>query len=227
LELRIDLHVHTLYSIDSTIRPEELVAYARKRGLDGVAVTDHDCLESALKIQRETEFFILPGMEVSSLDGHIVGLNVKEAVPKGLSAEETVEKIHDAGGVAIACHPYSIFKGSGRGMKGSLGQRVSSNFDAVEVINASSIPFRRSVGRNEQLASKLNIARVAGSDAHYAPEIGYAYTLIESEPSQDDVANAIQKCNCRPFGKSIPLRMRLKRYFLSYRKSATRITHFE
>lgn len=212
MTIRIDLHVHSMYSVDSTIRPEQLPLYARKRGLDGVAVTDHDRLDSALKISRESNFLILPGMEVTSLDGHIVGLNLKESVPKGLTAEETVDRIHDAGGIAIACHPSAFFKGS-------LGECATSRFDAIEVINSSAIPFRYSVRHSEELASRLGISRVAGSDAHYGPEIGCAYTAVKAELVAQDIVSAIKKGMCQPFGKGIPLSMRLKREFFSFRKS--------
>lgn len=211
LPIKIDLHVHSMYSADSIIKPEELPTYARKRGLDGVAVTDHDRLDSSVKISREVDFLILSGMEISSLDGHIVGLNVKEAVRKGMSADETVDKIHNAGGIAIACHPSSLFKGS-------LGQHTSSKFDAIEVINSSSIPFRYSVKHSQEIASRLSIARVAGSDAHYAPEIGSAYTSIDAAPNVDDIVDAIRKGKCQPFGKAIPLTIRLKRTLFTMRK---------
>ena len=212
MTIRIDLHVHSMYSADSTIRPEQLPLYARKRGLDGVAVTDHDRLDSALKMSRESNFLILPGMEVTSLDGHIVGLNLKESVPKGLTAEETVDRIHDAGGIAIACHPSALFKGS-------LGERTTSRFDAIEVINSSAIPFRYSVRHSEELASRLGIPRVAGSDAHYGPEIGCAYTEVKAELAAEDIVSAIKKGMCQPFGKAIPVSMRLKRDFFHFRKS--------
>lgn len=218
MPVRIDLHVHSIYSVDSTIKPEELAIYVRNRVLDGVAITDHDRLDSALKIRRGVRYLIIPGMEVSSLDGHIVGLNVKEPVPKGLAAEETVEKIHDAGGIAIASHPSSFFKGLGGG-RGSLGDRASSKFDAIEVINSSAIPFRYSVKRSEELASRLAIPRVAGSDAHYAPEIGFGYTVIDAERDPDDIVDAIKKGRCQPFGKGIPLIMRLKRHLQAIRKN--------
>ena len=111
MQIRADLHVHTTYSKDSLITPKDLVYYAKKRGLNAVAVTDHNFLEGAYKIAKETDFLIIPGMEVSSADGHIVALNVHELIPRGFSAVETVERIHKAGGVAIACHPYVYFKG--------------------------------------------------------------------------------------------------------------------
>ena len=211
MRLKIDLHVHTIYSVDSLIAPEEVAYYARKRGLNGVAVTDHDRLDSAVRMSKEKEFLILPGMEINSSDGHILALNIRNPVAKGLTAEETVDRIHNAGGIAIACHPAAMFKGS-------LGNHTTSMFDAVEVINSSAVPFRHSVKRGEQLASKLELACVAGSDAHYGPEIGCAYTLIDAEPDIDDIVNAIKKKQCQPFGNAIPLAVRLKREIIVLRR---------
>ncbi|MBS7646556.1 MAG: PHP domain-containing protein [Candidatus Bathyarchaeia archaeon] len=209
MRVKVDLHVHTCYSYDGLIRLDELVLYAKKAGLNGVAITDHDKIDGALKVAKETkDFLIIPGIEVSSLNGHIIGLNLQEPVPKNLSIEETVDKIHELGGLAIACHP-------GASLKASLGQRISQKFDAVEVVNASAFPFKRSIKKALEIASKLGLPRVAGSDAHYAPEVGAAYTVIEAEPSLEDVAKAISKGLCEPLGNAIPLKLRLKRKVLS------------
>jgi predicted metal-dependent phosphoesterase TrpH len=207
LTLKIDLHVHTTYSHDSVITPKDLIFYAKKRGLDGVAVTDHDRIDGALKIAKETDFLIVPGIEISSLNGHIIGLNVDELVPAKLSVDETLDRIHDAGGIAVACHPVTFFKESLKG-------RISSRFDAVEVINSSSFPFNYSVRRSGEIASRLGIARVAGSDAHYGPEIGYAYTLVNAESKVDEVVNAVRKGLCSPHGRAIPVTMRFKKELL-------------
>ena len=101
-------------------------------------------------------------------------LNVKELIPRGYSAPETVARIHKAGGVAIACHPYVYFKGS-------LKENVCETFDAIEIINARAFPFKRSVKKATETAEHLNLSRVAGTDAHYGPQIGYGYTVIEAE----------------------------------------------
>ncbi|MEM3356977.1 MAG: CehA/McbA family metallohydrolase [Candidatus Bathyarchaeia archaeon] len=211
MQLKIDLHVHTCYSYDALITHEELLFYAKKHGLDGVAITDHDTTEGALKIAKKTDFLVVPSIEVSSLNGHIVGLNVRENIPKGLSVEETVDKIHEVGGIAVACHPKALFKGS-------LGENVNSKFDAVEVINASAFPFAYTVKRSRKLASTLRIAEVAGSDAHHGPEIGCAYTVVDAEASVEEVVKAIKKGLCQPFGKAIPLVMRLKREYLLFKR---------
>ena len=211
MQLKIDLHVHTHYSYDSLITPEELVCYARKHGLDAVAITDHDRIDGALKIAKETDFPIIPGIEVSSLNGHVVGLNLQEPIPRKLSVSETVDKIHGKGGLAVACHPVAF-------MKGSVGKNANARFDAVEVINASAIPFGYSVKYGEKIASSLGIARVAGSDAHYGPEIGCAYTIIDAELNVEGIIKAIKRRLCQPFGKPIPLTTKLKREFLLFKR---------
>lgn len=207
MQLKIDLHVHTFYSYDSLITPKELVFYAKKRGLDGVAITDHDRVDGALKIAKETDFLVIPGIEISSLNGHIIGLNVHELVPPKLSVDETLDRIHEAGGIAIACHPVVFFKESLKG-------HISPRFDAIEVINSSAFPFNYSVKRSQKLASRLGIARVAGSDAHYGPEIGYAYTLVNAESEVNEIVRAMSKGLCSPHGRAIPLTTRLKRRLL-------------
>jgi predicted metal-dependent phosphoesterase TrpH len=204
LRVKVDLHVHTVYSSDSLITLEELVFWAKRRGLDAVAVTDHNRVDGALKMAGETDFLIIPGTEVDSRDGHIVALNVREVIPRDLSAEKTVERIHGAGGIAVACHPFAMFKGS-------LGNHTSGKFDAVETINASASPFRRSVRKAEEAAERFKLPRVAGTDAHYAPAIGYAYTLVDAELSTDAVVKAIVKGRCQPFGEPVPLRLKIEK----------------
>jgi predicted metal-dependent phosphoesterase TrpH len=203
MQVKADLHVHTTYSSDSVITPKELVFYAKKRGLTAVAVTDHDKVEGALKIAKETDFLIIPGTEVSSLHGHIVGLNVSERIPKGLSADETVDRIHKAGGIAIACHPFAL-------LKGSIGKHVSGKFDAVETINALAFPFNRATSKANQLAERLKLPKVAGTDAHYGPVIGQAYTLIDAEANVEAIIKAVANGQCKPAGTGISLRMRLE-----------------
>jgi predicted metal-dependent phosphoesterase TrpH len=207
LQLKIDLHVHTNCSYDSIIKLEEVVFYAQKRGLDGVAITDHDIIDCALKMAKETTFLIIPGIEISSLDGHVLALNIQEPIRKGLSVDETVDRIHSLGGIAVACHPISFFKGS-------LGAHISAKFDAVEVINASAFPFKYSIKKGQKIASRLGIVQVGGSDAHYGPEIGCAYTIVNAESEIEDIVKSITNGLCQPFGKAIPLTTRLKRELL-------------
>ncbi len=205
--IKADLHVHTTYSRDSFITPKDLVYYAKKRGLNAVAVTDHNKLDGAYKIAEETDFLIIPGMEVSSADGHIVALNVHELIPRGLSAVETVERIQNVGGIAIACHPFVLFKGC-------LKENVGKTFDAIEIINARAFPFKRSVKKAKETAERLKLSCVAGTDAHYGPQIGYGYTIIEaSDPSVGAITKAIVEGRCQPFGRPVPVTLNLMQEF--------------
>lgn len=217
MQVKADLHVHTTYSKDSVISPKELVFYAKKRGLNAIAVTDHNKIEGAFKIAKETDFLIIPGIEVSSMNGHIVGLNVKSLLPRGLSASETVDRIHEDGGIAISCHPFALFKGS-------IGKYTSSKFDAIETINASAFPFKRATDKATKLAERLKLPKVAGTDAHYGPVIGQAYTLIESDLNVEAIIKAIANGKCEPKGRGLPLRLRLEnqaRFFWKYMKKSS------
>jgi predicted metal-dependent phosphoesterase TrpH len=213
-----DLHVHTVYSSDSLITPRDLIFYAKRRGLNAVAVTDHNRLDGALKIAKETDFLVIPGMEVSSSDGHIVALNINELIPRGLSAVETIERIHRAGGVAIACHPYAYFKGSLQGA-------VCEAFDAIEVINARSVPFKHSIKKAEEAAQRLKLSRVAGTDAHYGPQIGYGYTVIEAEATVESVAKAIVDGRCSAHGQPVPVFLNLGQQVLRLKRLAKKFAH--
>ena len=212
MKINVDLHVHSNYSKDSLITPEDLVFYAKKRGLTAVAVTDHNQIEASLKIAREADFLVIPGMEVSSADGHIVALNLGELIPRGLSAAETVDRIHGAGGVAVAVHPYAWFKGS-------LTSHVKeAKFDAVETVNASAFPYNRCKRKATEIAQELGLPSTGGTDAHYGPTIGYGYTAVDCEPTVDAIIKAIVNGSCQPFGQPVPLILTLQRQYRLIRR---------
>jgi predicted metal-dependent phosphoesterase TrpH len=205
IQIRADLHVHTTYSSDSLITPKDLIYYAKKNGLNAVAVTDHNYLDGAIKIAKETrDFLVIPGMEVSSSEGHIIALNIEEPIPRNLTALETVECIHTSGGIAIACHPYVNFKGC-------LRNAVCDAFDAIEVINARAFPFQKSVKKAQEAAEKFRLSKVAGTDAHYGPQIGYGYTTIDIEDTTvEAVTHAIIHGNCQAHGQQVPLMLNIQ-----------------
>lgn len=211
LPLKIDLHVHTCYSDDCTTTLDEVVAHSKRRGLDGVAITDHDVIEGALKlVQKNEDFIVIPGVEVTTLRGHIIALNVTKLIPSGLTPSKTIQKIHKAGGIAVAAHPTTFLKG--------MGGQVDSNFDAIEVINSSAFPFFISTYLSQKLAAQLNLPQTAGSDAHQPSEIGFAYTIVDADPEVDEIVQAIKKGATVPFGKAISWKLRFKRGFLNVKR---------
>jgi len=217
--LKIDLHVHTHYSEDSTTTLKELVHYAKKSGLDGVAVTDHNTLRGAIKLVKRSRhtITIIPGLEVETLRGHILALNITTWIPPKLCTIETVQKIHDAGGVAVVAHPAVV-------LKTALGQKVTSdsNIDAVEVINSAAFPFVLSTYLSRRIAKRVNLPQTAGSDAHHPAEIGRAYTLVNADSNSDDIAEAIIKGEITPRGKPITWVERIQRGAFNLKKLSSR-----
>jgi len=209
LGLKIDLHVHTCYSHDAVTTLKQVVAYSKKRGLDGVAVTDHNTVKGALKLKTR-DIIVVPGIEVSTLNGHLLGLNVTVPIPAKLGIEETIHLIHEAGGIAVAPHPTTFYK--------SPPSRRVSSYDAVEVMNAASIPFPVFTYLSKRFAAGLGLPQTGGSDSHYAPEIGAAYTVVEADPEVNEIVCAIKKGAAYPMGHGIPLSIRLGRTALKLKR---------
>jgi predicted metal-dependent phosphoesterase TrpH len=209
LGLKIDFHVHTCYSRDSSITLKEVVSFAKKRGLDGVAITDHNTVKGALKLKTH-EILVVPGIEVSTLEGHLLGINVTTPIPAKMGIEESIRRIHEAGGIAIAPHPSAFYK--------SPPSKKVTSYDAVEVMNASSVPFSVLTYYSRRFAERLGLPQTGGSDSHYAPEIGSAYTVVDADPDVDEIVCAIKKGDVFPMGRGVPWRIRLRRTMLSLKR---------
>lgn len=179
---RADLHMHTNAS-DGWPTPLQLVEHAaRHAGLDVIAVTDHDTIQGALRAAeyaaRRSKLHVIIGEEVSSRDGHIIGLFLEQAVKPGLSAAATVHAIHEQGGIAIAPHPFwrtSRVVRAGNPVHGVGWLAAELPFDAIEVENATPgfYVFNRLARR---LNMGLGAAELGCSDAHIVDAVGRAFT---------------------------------------------------
>lgn len=161
---------------------------AAARGLHGLAVTDHNSLggsRRALELARETDLIIVRGVEISSRDGHILAYGVGEEVPPGLGAAETVRRIEDLGGFAVAAHPCRFWSGLKEEDVREAG------FRAVEALNARSVTrHNRKAG---VLGRELHLPVTAGSDAHRLADIGRALVIIpEGAGSEEEVLEALR-----------------------------------
>jgi len=204
--LKIDLHTHSHYSEDATTTLKELVHYAKKRGLDGVALTDHDTVVGALRLSKQKHILTIPGIEIETLNGHLLALSVTEPVEPKCNINETIESIRQLGGIAVIAHPAVV-------IKTGLGHKIASvsNLDAVEVINSTTFPFFLATRQARRLAERLRLPQTAGSDAHHPKEVGKAYTLIDADLTRDDVIEAIRKGRTTPFGEPLSWVLRLER----------------
>lgn len=214
--MKIDCHCHTIYSrhafwgSDALNTPLDMIKAAMKRGLDGLAITDHNTVRGSLiakKLARRFKFLIITGSEIKTKEGEIIALGIKENVPIELTIEETVEKIHDLGGIATAPHPFGSFifrRCAGR--KGLMA-------DAVEVYNST-----LTKGQNKRaldMAQLFKKSITAGSDAHSYRNVGNAGIIVNGDPIEDILKNRVEI-----FGKHTSM---LELVNITYRKFARSI----
>ena len=204
--LKFDLHVHTVTSYDGHTKHEDLLEIITGRGLTGVAITEHDKFDPP----RLKEGLVLPGIEVSSRDGHVLGLGVRETIPARLPADETIQRIHDQGGVAIIPHPYDPV------CECVKIARLKVRPDAVETVNADALSFYLSNWFAHKDAVKFHLPEVGGSDSHIPQTIGDAYTIIDAASSEPkDIIDAIKSGKVRAEGRPTSVRNKLRK--LSYK----------
>jgi len=192
--MKCDLHVHTSYSYDSNSPPKEVVRAAIAKGIDCLAVCDHRETKGATEARQfasDLPILIIPGIEIKSKEGDILGLNIEKIIPNGLSAKETVKRIKEAGGMAIIPHPFGWFCG----FKGDF-KALANDIDGIEVLNASIF----GPGNRKALAfvQKFNLPFTAGSDAHNLNLVGRAYLEIPGENlSIKEIFNQIKNRNVK------------------------------
>lgn len=193
--MKFDLHIHSAYSDDSDITPREIIKTAETIGLDGIAFLDHNSLEGYFKSKDiDTDLIIIPAMEVSTRDGHIMALGVQEEIKDRLSIEETTERIRERGGLAIAVHPYRFASG--------LGEKNLRNndWDAIEGFNSRSWGWKNK--NAQKIAEELELPITGGSDAHRLETIGKAYTIFENVDDWADAITELEKGSTEVGGES-------------------------
>jgi predicted metal-dependent phosphoesterase TrpH len=199
MTLRIDLHVHSFFSADGVSSPEDLIASARAAGLHGLAITDHNTCDAVCYMverglmradgQPVDGFLIVPGIEVTTADGHLLclGCTLPSSL-KGMPAAEVCRLARAAGGMAVAPHPYDLFRA---GIRESVLDALP--LDGLEVFNAATT-LRRHNRKAYDYALRRGLPMTAGSDAHHAGAVGVACTILETDDfSVRGVLGAMQR----------------------------------
>ena len=198
---KVDTHIHTKYSgnskkipviPDCISRPEKILKYADKRGIDFLAITDHDTIRGGIETEKLAPSRIIVGEEISTSDGELLGLFLNETIPPNLSAEESIDRVRNQGGLAIVPHPYSVICPCFKDLIHKL------DIDGIEVFNA----FHRDGVINRKASEENKIiknASIAGSDAHTERMVGNAYTLFEGN-TIEDFYKAVKKKKTIPQG---------------------------
>lgn len=192
-EIKIDLHVHSKYSDDGVLEPEEIVRIAQKRGLSGIAITDHNTIRGSEEAKKyETgDFKVITGAEIMTEKGEITGLFLCEEIT-ARRFEDVIADIKAQGGLVIVPHPFDELRRSAF----HITQEYVSLIDAIEAFNSRCV-LQRYNRRAFEFAAHCNLPIVSGSDAHYANEIGLGGIITHSY----DIKEAILQQDLSIFGK--------------------------
>ena len=173
--MKIDFHVHTSYSHDASDSPQKLIDRALQIGLDAICITDHNTiagLEETAAYASDKPILIIPGIEIHTRDGHVLGINVTKKIEPGLNFEDTVRQIRDGGGIAILAHPF-FWPHHFKAWERVDFTKIRDYFDGIEIINTS--VFRRANRKARVLAEKFGLPVTAGSDSHSRDYLGKGF----------------------------------------------------
>ena len=195
--LEVDLHAHTRFA-DGFLSPFDLVIQANRRGLDALAITDHNILFPALMGRFYSRHFggptILTGEEITTRDYHVHGVGIEERIDASLPLDKVIDEVHRQGGVMIAAHPVKRFW--------TALVPARPKFDAAEVMHPIAFGSRDGGWRWSEMREYYEEARakgqpltaVASSDYHFFSPLGVTRTLVfAASEKESDVLDALKK----------------------------------
>ncbi len=181
--MRYDLHIHSKYSLDGLIEPEIIAKTAKNQGLSGIAVTDHHTIRGGLETKKVApeDLEVIVGSEIGTERGEVIGLFLSEEIVSNRLVE-VVDEIREQGGLVVLPHPFDRLRGSGI-------QPIKEDAklaDCIETFNSRCL--RDSYNEKARIyAKKHSLHCSAGSDAHFAREIGNASVDISSGNLRKDL----------------------------------------
>ena len=185
---KVDFHVHTCYSGDSLTSLEEVIEACRKRGLDKVAITDHNTMAGAWALLEMAPDLVIVGEEIKTDVGEIIAYFLEEEVPEGLPLQEAIARVREQGGVVGVPHPLDRLRREAMGLTHLLS--VIEQVDLLEAFNARTT-FPADNRRALELAREWGLLATAGSDAHIAWEIGHAYVEMPAFNDRDEFLHSL------------------------------------
>ena len=191
--MKYDLHSHSKYSSDGILDPRKIIKVAIKKGLDGIAVTDHNTIKGGLEAKKyETDDFnVIIGSEVMTTKGEVIGLFLSEEI-KSKDFYDVIGEIKAQNGIVVLPHPFDEWRYASFPAKEDV-----KYIDNIEIFNSRCVKKKYNDNAGK-FAKKYKLGVTGGSDAHFANEIGHAGIIVET----DDVYEAILKNNLQVFGKT-------------------------
>lgn len=182
-DLKLDLHVHSVYSDDSSVTLEDIIQFSKKKDLDGVAVCDHDSLKGYEKLKpkaQENNLIVIPAMEIKTNIGEVIGLFIEREIDTSNNEFFNIlNQIKQQNGLVVIPHPYDFLRSNHLKMEVLTEDIIAKYIDGIEVIN-SRILFSKCIKKARKFKNDHNLFETGGSDAHHKKEIGNGYTLIQN-----------------------------------------------
>jgi predicted metal-dependent phosphoesterase TrpH len=197
--MKIDMHTHSFASYDGNAKPIQILQTAKQKGLDGIAITEHNNIKSWNDYRiagQKLGMHIIFGEEIKTKQGDILAYFITSPIEKGLDAKDTLDLIHKQGGIAVLAHPFHLFEKFKDNPKDYINL-----IDGVEVFNAR-CPFRFSNKKARDFANDNNLAHIGGSDAHFCQPIGDGFTEVVGAKTLDEFKNGIIKKESIGVGKT-------------------------
>lgn len=173
---RVDLHSHTHWSKDCVTKPETILRLCELRGIDKIAITDHNTAEGALELHAYAPERVIVGEEIMTTQGELLGYFLTETVPPGLSPQETIRRLRDQSAVISVSHPFDRLR-KGAWEEEDLA-RIIPEVDAIEIFNARCV-FPGDNRKASDYARNHGVPGTVGSDAHSEVEYGRAVELLK------------------------------------------------
>ncbi|HEX3014422.1 MAG TPA: PHP domain-containing protein [Methanobacterium sp.] len=191
--MKYDLHSHSKYSSDGILDPQKIIKVAIKKGLNGIAVTDHNTIKGGLEAKEyETDDFkVIIGSEVMTTKGEVIGLFLSEEI-KSKNFYEVIDEIKAQNGIVVLPHPFDEWR-----YASFPDQEDVKYINNIEIFNSRCVKDKYNDNASK-FAKKYRLGVTGGSDAHFANEIGHAGIIVET----DDIYEAILKNNLQVFGKT-------------------------
>lgn len=177
---QVELHCHTERSKDSLVKPEQIIRICGERGIDKIAITDHNTADGAIAMHKQLPDLVIVGEEIMTTYGEILGYFMQETIPAGLSPEETIRRLRDQGAAISVSHPFDRFR-KGAWQEADL-LRIIDKVDAIEIFNARCL-LPQDNAKAVAFAKQHHVLGTAGSDAHTRYEYGRG--MVRVEPFED------------------------------------------
>ncbi|MHA1729455.1 MAG: PHP domain-containing protein [Promethearchaeota archaeon] len=182
--LKFDLHIHTQFSDDSLINIKNLAVTAKKKGLAGIAITDHNTLNGYKYFKKNCdieELLVIPGMEIETNIGEVIGLFISEEINTRINNyQEIIDDIKDKNGIVVVPHPFDRFRSNHLKLEYLSDETIRKTINGVEIVN-SRIIRKKDIFKALEFQQHFDFFKTGGSDAHTIGEIGNGYTFIPTE----------------------------------------------